>query len=446
MLNRYVLFCLLVGLVLTLPQKASRPPHLEKRKPLPYALKQRLASGSATNLTSADSRPVHPENFDEDSAELVKSFLSSLFPDLVFHVRPVTSSSTAQPKTGDNGKREARILDIKDPKESAQKPGSADAAATSGSPNSLPIEETVIEPEQTQADRVTTLSSIEHIRNNFTKLQTGFILPAELDHYATSTDDHDETASVSSASSSDLTKLIPYTSPNKPVYKYEHELNELLEVLDGIKSHGDTEVRDKRKEVVKAVERALEGVERAVGEVVKKRLSFVASSTPATEEPLKGLNVNEDIINEVAPVPTRERVDAPATEQSTSAQSEVAIITFVEESSATGKPFSESDTPAVSDDATTTLHVGPSPTEFDLGPSALNATPESVEVPVTEAELTEPRILTEEEDTVDAFLLNEEGLPPSPMKKHQLTDSDTDDEVLVLVDDEEQSDWSEIEN
>jgi len=43
-------------------------------------------------------------------------------------------------------------------------------------------------------------------------------------------------------------------------------------------------VRDKRKEGVRAVERALEGVEHIVGEAVKERRLLVAPTSPTTEE------------------------------------------------------------------------------------------------------------------------------------------------------------------
>ena len=152
-------------------------------------------------------------------------------------------------------------------------------AATFESSDSSSIEvtePTATETERTRADRAAALSSVEHIRNDLTKLRVDFTLPAELDHYAPSTGDHDEVAPVSSASSSGLTKLIPYTSTNKLVYKYESELNRLMEGLDRTESCGDAEVRDKRKGVVKAIERVLEKVKCVVGEVVEKRLSLVA--------------------------------------------------------------------------------------------------------------------------------------------------------------------------
>jgi hypothetical protein len=56
------------------------------------------------------------------------------------------------------------------------------------------------------------------------------------------------------------------TPNNAPVRAYEQALNGLLEQLDAIESDGDEEIRNVRREVVKEVEKALEGVERKVRE------------------------------------------------------------------------------------------------------------------------------------------------------------------------------------
>ena len=58
---------------------------------------------------------------------------------------------------------------------------------------------------------------------------------------------------------------------------------------------------------------------------------------------------------------------------------------------------------------------------------------------MTEPELTEPR-----EGAYDTFLLAEEVLPGSPIDQVQLNESDI--EGVLVLDDDEKSDWSEIEN
>ena len=319
MVNRYVAIKLHPRKIgSNLPQATHRP-QVVNRKSLSHILKQHLSSDSDPNvteqirniLTPPGSHPVHSEkaeNPNDDRVKLVQDFLSSIFPGLVFEAQPEAGDNETDPASRAEGHREF-----------TQKPGSTNATTAPGplpldpSPtreSAPPVKPTVVETEQVP-DRTTSLSSIEHIRNNLTKLRADFAFPTELDQYPPSADDHDETASVSSLSSSDLTKLIPYTSANKPVYKYEQALNGLLEGLDRIESHGDAEVRDKRKEVVKAIEKALEGVEHAVGEAVKERLSLIPTTSLVTEEPPKGFDVDYDVTEAVVLGSAEEQVGAP---------------------------------------------------------------------------------------------------------------------------------------
>ena len=372
----------LPGLILILPQNSIYQPHDAKFKPLSDVLKRRPTSEPNADVTEPirdflsflGPRLTHlekPKNFGEEPLKSVEDLFSSLVPNFVFHAQPAASTQTPQSKTVDNRKGTALAVDVAEPKGSARGTESADVASTSGPTNSSPVEETappveptVAETQQAQIDRTTSLSSVERIRSNLTKVQADFALPADLDHYDPSTDAHDETASVSSASSSDLTRLIPYTSVNKPVYKYEHELNGLLEELDEIDSHGDGEVRERRKEVVRAVERALEEVGRVVGEVVEKRLSLVGPSTPVIEEPLKGFDIGEDVIEAGVPAPTEGRIDGPVAvgdvevpEQSTPAQPEPVAAVSTEQSSPPKEVIPESKTLTGSHETTTVPQV-----------------------------------------------------------------------------------------
>ena len=427
----------LVGLALIFAQ-VSHIPRVANRKPSFHVLNQHFDDESDAEVTERiqnilfplGPRSIHsekPDNLSDGSAEFVEDFLSSLFPGLVFHGQHTVGNDKAAP------------ADAKGPKEFSQKTEGADVAATPGSskpsPTTYPAQPNVTEPEQAQVDHTNSFSSIEHIRNNLSKLQADFVLPTELDHYAPSADDNDNTAPVSPASSSELAKLIPYTSTNKPVYKYESELSGLLEELDRIESHGDVEVRDKRKETVKAVEKALEGVEYVVGVAVKERVSFIARSTPVAEELLKGFDVGENIVKEVVPASTEEWIGTPvvvedvvAPGEPTPIQPEATIVVSIEERSPAEEATPEPSTPAVSDNATTTLLDETSPTEPDIVQSTSTATPEPVELSTTEPELTEPQLPSEEVET-------EEVSSPSSAEKPQLIESEVED-----------GDWSEIEN
>jgi hypothetical protein len=98
------------------------------------------------------------------------------------------------------------------------------------------------------------------------------------------------------------------------------------------------------------------------------------------------------------------------------------------------------------DDTTTTPHAEFSPAEPDFGLTTLTASPELTELAVIEPQPTEPQVSTEEEETVDTFLLPEKVSPPSPAKKRWEIESNINDEVLALDSDEEKSDWPEIKN
>ncbi|TFY64560.1 hypothetical protein EVJ58_g2533 [Rhodofomes roseus] len=77
-----------------------------------------------------------------------------------------------------------------------------------------------------------------------------------------------------------------YTSNNRAVHSYEHALSGLLERLDAVDSRGDLEVRGRRKEVVKEVERALRDVERKVEERSRER-EREGARTPMAEQPVE---------------------------------------------------------------------------------------------------------------------------------------------------------------
>jgi hypothetical protein len=151
-------------------------------------------------------------------------------------------------------------------------------------------------------------------------------------------------------------------------------------------------VRDKRKEVVKAVERAFEGVKPVVGETVEKRLSFVASSKSVT-----GGRVD-------APVAVDNAADVG---QFIPAQSQVTVTVSGQESSPAEGPISESNTLVVSADATATLHAEPSrPHQLNpiLDPPLRPQLQHRLQLTVAEPESTERQVPAEEVETVGPFV------------------------------------------
>jgi hypothetical protein len=94
---------------------------------------------------------------------------------------------------------------------------------------------------------VSPLTTIRAVRNQLSTIESTFKFPAVLD----------------------FDESVPAPN-NAPLRAYENTLNGLLEQLDAIKSDGDEEVRNVRREVVREVEKALEDLERRVSEKASK--------------------------------------------------------------------------------------------------------------------------------------------------------------------------------
>lgn len=416
-------------------------------------------------LSSLESRSAELERAEdsgEDAPKIIENFLSSVFPGLVFRTesRPTPPTEQAQSSISDKGKGKARAAGVEELQEptpksestggafadvlrhimelskSAPAPRSPDEAGPSGSSSShTSAQQVVTEREQAQIDRAIALSSVEHIQNTLDKLQSGFVLPTELDYYPPPTDDRDETGSVSSVSSSNLTKLIPYTSANKAVYRYENELNGLLEELDRIDSQGDVEVREKRKEVVKAIDKALEGVERVVGEAIEKKPSHISASALATDGRLQGFNVDEDTVGEAIVVG-----GATIPEPSTPAWVEQTSVVPTGGPSPVEEVLPKSDTPIPSETTTDPISIEP-----DVESSMATITPPPVKLEsAAETRVTGPQVQMDVLGTVDP-LLPEKASQASPVQELQQKNDDSDEEVLSLGSDGEKSDWSELE-
>ncbi|KAH9043335.1 hypothetical protein EDB85DRAFT_938726 [Lactarius pseudohatsudake] len=118
---------------------------------------------------------------------------------------------------------------------SSQTPSSASDTTSAAS---QPIPGPVLQP-------VSPLTAIRAVRNQLSTLESTFKFPVDLD----------------------FDQSVLGISPNNaPLRAHENMLNGLLEHLDAIESDGDEEVRNTRREVVREVEKALEGLERRVSE------------------------------------------------------------------------------------------------------------------------------------------------------------------------------------
>lgn len=200
-----------------------------------------------------------------------------------------------------------------------------------------------------------------------------------------------------------------YTSNNRAVHAYENALNGLLERLDAVESQGDSEVRGRRKEVVREVERALRDIERRVEEsrersrergaeagarreedsaAVKeaKALSFKVPIQDATSQAEASQSASTPV-DALAAAPTADEYsevkDAPAVSVEESAEIPAAPTSAVEEPSALNiKAVPSQDAPHSQPDASQPSDEVPT---HDLVPSA------SPEMPTPETESVTPQ-------------------------------------------------------
>ncbi|RPD63394.1 hypothetical protein L227DRAFT_599070 [Lentinus tigrinus ALCF2SS1-6] len=198
---------------------------------------------------------------------------------LYSHIFDSHSATDSQPVAGPSKPKETRVC--MPAKESAPDTSSR---PTEVKPTPRPVSES--RPTTEGADHDRTLGEIKEVEAALRKLQEDFKFPSHLDFVSPAPSVAN--ASSSSASDSDEPGRLAYTPNNTPVHAYENALNALLTRLDAVESNGDLEVRGRRKEVVKAVEGALEAVERRVEESRERerqrsrerRASEVASVEP----------------------------------------------------------------------------------------------------------------------------------------------------------------------
>ncbi|KAF5381509.1 hypothetical protein D9757_008151 [Collybiopsis confluens] len=137
------------------------------------------------------------------------------------------------------------------------------------------IEKETLIPESS-GDVRKALDSIRNIETTVKALQSDFSFPSQIDFSPASSrspspargdEDEDDTASsiVSETDTGSIRKL-GYTPQNYPIRSYEQSLTRLLVQLDEIESHGNSEVRVRRRAVVGLVERALDKLEKEVEE------------------------------------------------------------------------------------------------------------------------------------------------------------------------------------
>ena len=97
--------------------------------------------------------------------------------------------------------------------------------------------------------RESALDQIHALSRRFDELKNSFTLPATLDF---------------DLSSTRTSPSLAYTPTNVTIHAHNDALLHVLQDLDAINSNGDLHVRGARRELVRAVEAELEGVESAI--------------------------------------------------------------------------------------------------------------------------------------------------------------------------------------
>ncbi|KAI5830118.1 hypothetical protein K523DRAFT_272962 [Schizophyllum commune Tattone D] len=263
----------------------------------------------------------------------------------------------------------------------------------------------------TSQDIAASLNMVRNIDAAFSALAGDFAWPSGLDFTPvssreaspvrssgdaaspSSTSAEDDTASVTSSTSSPLSKLA-YTARNQPVRFYEQSLSALLSQLDAVESWGSEEVRRVRREVVGRVGRALEEVE---GEVEGRWGVWVRREIRA-EKVERGREVPASITEETKANADAVKVDAKAKEAD-------AVKVEVE-----AAPEPESQAPSVAESVVT---IRPAP-----APQASEESTETVDAPVPAYDD------KEDSPTVDTTATSDASPTSTDVKGYEVESSD----------------------
>ncbi|KAJ7178568.1 hypothetical protein C8R43DRAFT_464489 [Mycena crocata] len=272
------------------------------------------------------------------------------------------------------------------------------------------------------------VAAIRSLERAFRTLATEFVFPPQLDF------------TPSSSGSYSAAKL-PYTPRNAPVRHYEHALNGLLAQLDDIDSQGDTGVRGQRKLVVGLVEKALEELDR----IVEGRWKLQDTRAEAPRE-----RVGSGGASSEPPFATMTKKEpGTAATSSETASTEPSV----EESSPTPSPqdlnptLSESGSePAASLQPLATVQEQQQPT-----PETVPSISETASIPPSSALQTpSPHEHRTETSLAAAVEFSAEELTPaavalSPKSLSLITPLRDGETVLIELNDDSDSSWSEIE-
>ncbi|KAI0702835.1 hypothetical protein C8T65DRAFT_741511 [Cerioporus squamosus] len=298
------------------PDTAAKPVDRKgKGKAVEVPVASTAASGPAPSQPSQEVPSLKEEleaRIRNETDPDVQESLLLLYSDLFDSRRPAES----QPVAGPSKPKQARFRvpveeSAASPSSHSQEttPAPEPQPTTDGAPlhrtHALPpaVASKLLKFYRARRARKLSLGEIKEVEDALRKLQETFEFPEHLDFVNPVPSD------ATAESDSDEPGRLAYTSNNTPLHAYEHALNTLLTRLDAVESNGDLEVRGRRKEVVREVERALEVVERRVEESRERErrassaLSVEAETAPAVAA---GEEVKADKAPAVEPTPVSE--------------------------------------------------------------------------------------------------------------------------------------------
>lgn len=193
---------------------------------------------------------------------------------------------------------------------------------------------------RTHHRRRTALASIASLASKFEAIKSAFILPSALDYtyngevvtVPTSGWDASSSLQVEVEKSGEDASLA-YTPTNVPLHAYEEELSRILTALDGVQSGGEREVRNRRRELVRKVEREAERIEKLKILVWRAWVTRQHETQKATNEQADSLQLSNSDVGEEQPMHPAEKMqlDPPLMSSPADGVSFVASRASVEE-------------------------------------------------------------------------------------------------------------------
>lgn len=261
----------------TTEEKKDEPTVTAKK--VEFAPIEKVAAPAPTASTSARPAPANaaPPAYNDASDHPLTSFLVSVtnLPPFVRDILQNVEVAFAESAKESLSKKEEEVPAKQDKgkgvaegeKKSVQVPTTpAPVAVQPAAPAAAPAQPTTDEPKSESETKSTSMTTLSSIASELDLVQKSFTFST---HLSFSTN---PSLTESTTSSNSPAPALLFNRTNRPYHSQNHKLLQLLLQADGIASAGDKEVPEVRKEVVKAVEGAIEGLEKRRDEVWKEVL------------------------------------------------------------------------------------------------------------------------------------------------------------------------------